>query len=179
MEVMASIGCRSCLAFCSPPSLQMQVRAVPTRGSLCGRPSLRELVRPQVIRPVISRAVLANAAVAADAPPQAVAHLKGTRGSAHKLRRVLDQIRGRSYEEALMILEFMPYRACEPILQTLISAASNAKNNQGLSKTKLFISECYADQSSNLKRFRPRAKGRGFKILKPTSHITIKVQERQ
>jgi len=59
-----------------------------------------------------------------------------------------------------MILEFLPYRAVEPILATLISAAANAKNNMGMSKAK------------------PRAKGRGFAIMKPNSHLTIKVKER-
>jgi len=95
-----------------------------------------------------------------------------------QLRRVLDTIRGKSYEEALMILEFLPYRAAEPILATLISAASNAKNNQGMSKARLYVAECFADQAGKLKRFRPRAKGRGFAIEKPISHLTIKVKER-
>ena len=95
-----------------------------------------------------------------------------------QLRRVLDVIRGRSYEEALMILEFLPYRAAEPVLATLISAASNAKNNNNASKAKLYVSECFADQAGQLKRFRPRAKGRPFKILKPINHLTIKVAER-
>lgn len=77
-----------------------------------------------------------------------------------------------------MILEFLPYRAAEPILATLISAAANAKNNMGMSKAKLYVSECFADQAGMLKRFRPRAKGRGFAIHKPISHLTIKVKER-
>lgn len=78
-----------------------------------------------------------------------------------------------------MILEFLPYRAAEPVLTTLISAASNAKNNQDMSKAKLYVSECFADQAGQLKRFRPRAKGRPYKILKPVSHLTIKVAERE
>ncbi|KAK9803169.1 hypothetical protein WJX72_007798 [[Myrmecia] bisecta] len=113
----------------------------------------------------------------ADAP-EAEAHLRFQRGSTHKVRRVLDAIRGRTYEDALMILEYSPYRACEPIQKTLLSAAANAKNNQGMSKTKLFVSECFSDEGPVLKRFQPRAKGRPFRILKPMCHITIKVQER-
>ena len=78
-----------------------------------------------------------------------------------------------------MILEFLPYRAAEPVLATLISAASNAKNNNGMSKAKLYVSECFADQAGQLKRFRPRAKGRPYKILTPISHMTIKVAEKE
>ena len=91
---------------------------------------------------------------------------------------MLDQIRGRTYEDALMILEYMPYRACEPVIKTLLSAAANAKNNQGMKKKDLVVSECFADEGPVLKRFRPRAQGRAAKILKPLVHITVKVQER-
>ena len=73
---------------------------------------------------------------------------------------MLDQIRGRSYEEAIMILEYMPYRACEPVLKTLLSAAANAKANLGLKKAKLVVSECFADQGPVLKRAQPRAQVR-------------------
>ncbi len=66
--------------------------------------------------------------------------------SAYKVRRVLDQIRGRSYREALIILEFMPYRATEPILKVLRSAAANAEHNAGLDRTQLVITQAYADQ---------------------------------
>jgi large subunit ribosomal protein L22 len=96
-----------------------------------------------------------------------------------QVRRVLDQIRGRTYEEALMMLEYMPYRACEPILKTLLSAAANAKNNLGMKKAKLVVSECYANEGPVLKRFQPRAQGRAYKILKPMVHITIKVVEKE
>ena len=111
--------------------------------------------------------------------PHPTHSIETTSTPSQQLRRVLDSIRGRSYEEALMILEFLPYRAAEPVLTTLISAASNAKNNQDMSKAKLYVSECFADQAGQLKRFRPRAKGRPYKILKPVSHLTIKVAERE
>lgn len=106
-----------------------------------------------------------------DKEPKAVA--KYIRMSPNKVRRVLNQIRGKSYREALMILEFMPYSACKPVLQVLQSAAANAQNNEGLQKTDLLISKAYADEGPVLKRFRPRAQGRGFKIKKPTCHITV------
>ncbi|KST66295.1 MULTISPECIES: 50S ribosomal protein L22 [Mastigocoleus] len=92
-----------------------------------------------------------------------------------KVRRVLDQIRGRSYREALIILEFMPYRACEPILKVLRSAAANAEHNAGLDRAKLIITQAFADQGPVLKRFQPRAQGRAYQIRKPTCHITIAV----
>lgn len=97
------------------------------------------------------------------------------RMSPHKARRVLDQIRGRSYREALIILEFMPYRACEPILKLLRSAAANAEHNEGFDRAELIVSTAFADQGPTLKRFRPRAQGRAYQIRKPTCHITIAV----
>ncbi len=95
--------------------------------------------------------------------------------SAHKVRRVLDQIRGRSYREALIILRFMPYRACKPVLKVLRSAAANAEHNAGIDPANLIISQAFADQGPVLKRFRPRAQGRAYQIRKPTCHITVAV----
>ncbi|NET11298.1 MAG: 50S ribosomal protein L22 [Merismopedia sp. SIO2A8] len=97
------------------------------------------------------------------------------RMSPHKVRRVLDQIRGRSYREALIILEFMPYRACEPVTKVLRSAAANAEHNEGYDRAGLVISEARADQGPSLRRYRPRAQGRAYMIRKPTCHITIAV----
>lgn len=99
------------------------------------------------------------------------------RMSPYKVRRVLDQIRGRSYREALIILEFMPYKACEPVLKVLRSAVANAEHNVGLDPTKLIVSTAYADGGATLKRFRPRAQGRAYQIRKPTCHITVAVAE--
>ena len=93
--------------------------------------------------------------------------------------RVLDVIRGKSYEECLIMLEFMPYRSCEPILSALFSAASNAKNNLGMNKAKLYVSECYADGGATMKRFTPRAQGRPFSIRKRTCSIVLKMKERE
>jgi len=101
---------------------------------------------------------------------------KYIRMSPHKLRRVLNQIRGRSYKEALMILEFLPYNACEPIWQLVYSAAANAKNNHNIDKRKLIIDKVFADEGPKLKRIRPRAQGRAYAILKPTSHMTVVVK---
>lgn len=106
---------------------------------------------------------------------QAKATARYIRMSPRKIRRVLDQIRGLSYREALIILEFMPYRACDPVLKVLRSAVANAENNLGLDPSKLVVSEAFADQGPVLKRYRPRAQGRAYMIRKPTSHITIAV----
>ena len=103
---------------------------------------------------------------------------KYIRMSPHKVRRVLNQIRGRSYQEALMILEFWPYGAGGPVWQVLYSAAANAQNNYNLDKKKLFIDEVYADEGPKLKRIRPRAQGRAYRIVKPTCHITVVVKSK-
>jgi large subunit ribosomal protein L22 len=98
---------------------------------------------------------------------------KYIRMSPYKVRRVLDQVRGRSYQESLMILEFLPYNAVGPIWQVVHSAAANAKHNYGLDKKNLIIDQIFADEGPKLKRIRPRAQGRAYKILKPTCHITV------
>ena len=99
------------------------------------------------------------------------------RMSPRKVRRVLNQIRGKSYKEALMLLEFMPYKACGPIWQVIYSAAANAEHNLNLSKENLIISEAFANQGPIFRRFRPRAQGQGYGIRKPTCHIEIIVKE--
>lgn len=113
--------------------------------------------------------------MATQTPGEVKAVARYIRMSPFKVRRVLDQIRGRSYREALIILEFMPYRACEPVLKVLRSAAANAEHNEGLSRGNLVVSQAFADQGPVLKRFRPRAQGRAYQIRKPTCHITIGV----
>lgn len=96
----------------------------------------------------------------------------------NKVRRVLNTIRGRDYEECLMVLEFMRYRACEPVLKALISAGANAKHNHGMNKARLYVSECFADEGPALKRGEPRAMGQAFPYRKRQCHITIKLQEK-
>nr|ARV78248.1 ribosomal protein L22 [Aneura pinguis]WGO58450.1 ribosomal protein L22 [Aneura pinguis]WGO58536.1 ribosomal protein L22 [Aneura pinguis]WGO58622.1 ribosomal protein L22 [Aneura pinguis]WGO58708.1 ribosomal protein L22 [Aneura pinguis] len=105
--------------------------------------------------------------------PRIEASAKYIRMSPHKARRVVDQIRGRAYEQALMILEFMPYRVCDSISQLISSAAANANHNFGLSKTDLFIDAVQVDGGSFLKRIRSGARGRTYPIHKPTCHITV------
>jgi large subunit ribosomal protein L22 len=113
--------------------------------------------------------------MAIDTTAETKAIARYIRMSPSKVRRVLDQIRGRSYREALIILEFMPYRSCEPILKVLRSAVANAEHNSGLDPATLVITKAYADMGPSLKRFRPRAQGRAYQIRKPTCHITVAV----
>ena len=106
----------------------------------------------------------------------AKAHGNYVRGSASKVRRVLDQIRGKSYRDALIMLEFMPYRSTEPITKVLRSAVANAEHNLGMDPSTLIINSASADMGPVMKRYRPRAQGRAFAIKKQTCHITISVQ---
>ncbi len=113
--------------------------------------------------------------MAVDKTAEVKAIARYIRMSPNKVRRVLDQIRGRSYREALIVLEFMPYRACDPILKVLRSAVANAEHNDGLDPSTLVVSQAFADGGPSLKRFRPRAQGRAYQIRKPTCHITVAV----
>nr|YP_010128438.1 ribosomal protein L22 [Bupleurum hamiltonii]QMJ96601.1 ribosomal protein L22 [Bupleurum kweichowense]QPQ75057.1 ribosomal protein L22 [Bupleurum hamiltonii] len=97
--------------------------------------------------------------------------------SAHKARRVVDQIRGRSYEETLMILELMPYRACYPILKLVYSAAANANYNMDSNESNLVISKTQVSEGTAMKKLKPRARGRSFMIKRPTCHITIVIKD--
>nr|YP_009729296.1 ribosomal protein L22 [Allium mairei]QHQ72971.1 ribosomal protein L22 [Allium mairei] len=97
--------------------------------------------------------------------------------SGFKAQRVIDQIRGRSYEETLMILELMPYRASYPILKLVYSAAANS-HNMGLNETDLFISKAEVNGGPFVKKLRPRARGRSYPIKRPTCHITIVLKDK-
>lgn len=99
--------------------------------------------------------------------------------SAHKARRVINQIRGRSYAETLMILELMPFRACYPILKLIYSAAANGSHNMGFNETSLIISQAQVTEGNTMKKLKPRARGRGYPIKRPTCHITIVLKDLQ
>nr|YP_009547683.1 ribosomal protein L22 [Antrophyum semicostatum]AYW16286.1 ribosomal protein L22 [Antrophyum semicostatum] len=100
---------------------------------------------------------------------------KNIRVSLLKMQRILDRIRYSSYEEALVLLEFMPYKACYPVLRLVLSAAANASNNLGLNKSELFVSKTWVNNSNYLRRFRPRAQGRIYPIRKPACQVTIQL----
>ena len=99
--------------------------------------------------------------------------------SPNKIRRVLRQIKGINCYDALLLLQFLPYSACEPVIKVLYSSIANAKNKFGLNKSKLFIKEIFANQSKSLKKIRVRAKNRVNKIVKIMSSITIVVEEKK
>ena len=111
-----------------------------------------------------------------DRRPRAIA--KHVRISPYKVRIVLDIIRGKGYREAVAILENTPKSASLPVKKVLMSAAANAENNLGYNKENLFVAAAFADQGPTLKRIQPVSKGRAYRILKRTSHITIVLDAR-
>ena len=95
----------------------------------------------------------------------------------YKARLVADQIRGKPVAQALQILEFSPRRAAQILRKVLESAIANAENNQGADIDELRVARVCVDDGPRLKRMRPRAKGRGARILKRTSHISLSVAD--
>jgi large subunit ribosomal protein L22 len=108
--------------------------------------------------------------------PTAKATAKFVRVTPMKARRVIDLVRGKNVDEALDILQFAPQAASEPVAKVLASAVANAENNLDLDRRTLVVSQAFADEGPTMKRFRPRAQGRAFRIRKRTSHITIVVE---
>ena len=109
----------------------------------------------------------------------ASATLKYARISSRKVKIVADLIRGKSVDEALAIVKFTPKASSEIIEKLLKSAIANAENNHDMKHDKLYISEIYANQGPTLKRIRPAAEGSAVRIRKRTSHITIKLEEKE
>ena len=103
---------------------------------------------------------------------EARAILRYARISPRKVSIVMDLIRNKPLDEALAILQYTPKAACEPLLKLVKSAAANAENN-------LYVAECYVCPGPTLKRMMPRAQGRGYRILKRTSHMTVVLKEKE
>jgi large subunit ribosomal protein L22 len=93
-----------------------------------------------------------------------------------KARRVVDLIRGLPANEALTVLQFAPQAASESVYKVLASAVANAENNDRLDPDTLLVSAAFVDEGPTMKRFRPRAQGRAYRIRKRTSHITVVVE---
>ena len=91
---------------------------------------------------------------------------------------VLDAIRGKDTQTAIAILEYNPRYASSVILKLLKSAVANAENNNGMNPENLYIAECYANKGPTMKRVRPRAQGRAYRIEKRMSHITVVLDEK-
>jgi large subunit ribosomal protein L22 len=94
-----------------------------------------------------------------------------------KVRLVMDVVRGMPVEKALSTLRYMPQKAAREVARTIMSAAANAEHNFDLDRQDLQIKRIYADQGPVLKRFMPRARGMGNRIRKPTTHITVVVDD--
>ena len=109
---------------------------------------------------------------------QAVALHRFARISPQKARLVADQVRGVNVANALESLQFSTKKGASIIRKVVESAIANAENNEGADVDRLCISEIMVDEGPTLKRFRARAKGRGVRILKRTSHIKVVVSER-
>jgi large subunit ribosomal protein L22 len=124
---------------------------------------------------------MANDAAGAEELPRAVARARYVHMTPMKVRRVVDLIRGRTAREALAVLQFAPQAASGPVAKVLASAMANAEHLAGLENRRfdpdtLWIPTAYVDEGPTLKRFRPRAQGRTYRIRKRTSHITIEVE---
>jgi large subunit ribosomal protein L22 len=104
------------------------------------------------------------------------AQAKWVRSSARKARLVLEHIRGRTVPEARTVLAFSERAVARDIELVLRSAVANAEANHGLIGDELIVSAAYADEGPTLKRIRPRAQGRAYRIRKRTSHITVEVE---
>ena len=106
------------------------------------------------------------------------AKLSYARVSVQKACFVLDAIRGKDVQTALAILEYNPRYASSVVKKLLQSAIANAENNNGMNTENLYIAECYANKAPSMKRVRPRAQGRAYRIEKRLSHITIVLDEK-
>ena len=109
---------------------------------------------------------------------EARAQARYVRVTPMKARRVVDLIRGMQAGEAAAILRFAPQAAAEPVRKVLESAIANAEDTDGVAADSLFVARAYVDEGPTIKRFRPRAQGRAYRINKRTSHITVVVEER-
>lgn len=104
---------------------------------------------------------------------EARAQARYVRVTPMKARRVIDLIRGMQAGDAQDVLRFAPQAASEPVGKVLASAIANATNNHGMDARDLVVSEAFVDEGPTLKRIRPRAQGRAFRVGKRTSHITV------
>jgi large subunit ribosomal protein L22 len=109
---------------------------------------------------------------------EARAQARFIRVTPRKARRVVDLIRGLPAAEAQAVLRFAPQAASEPVGKVLASAIANAEHNNRLDADTLFVSKAWVDEGPTLKRFRPRAQGRAYRVNKRTSHITVVVESR-
>lgn len=109
---------------------------------------------------------------------EARAIAKYVRISPLKVNFICSEIRGKQVDEALSILKFTPKRGAKVLEKVLTSAVANAENNFNMDRDKLYVAEAYANDGPHMKRFRPKARGMAYPILKRSSHIGVVVKER-
>ena len=109
---------------------------------------------------------------------EAKAVAKYVRMSPIKLQPVCDLVRGKDLNDALAILKFTPGKGSAIVEKVVSSAAANAENNNGMDASKLYVSAVYANPGPIMKRMQPVSKGRGYRINKRTTHITVVVSEK-
>ena len=110
---------------------------------------------------------------------EAKAKVTFVRIAPRKVKIVLDLIRNQPAKKAMAILKHTPKAACEPLIKLLKSAMANAENNYNMNVDNLYVASCKVDEGPTLKRIRPRAQGRAFRINKRTSHITLVLKEKE
>ncbi len=110
---------------------------------------------------------------------EARAYLRHARISPRKVQVVLDLIRSKDAALAAAILKHTPKAASPLLLKLLASAVANAENNHEMNPDALYVAECFVSPGPTLKRIRPVSKGRAFRILKRTSHVTLVLKERE
>ena len=110
---------------------------------------------------------------------EAKAHARYIRISPRKVEVVLDQVRGKSIDEALAILRYMPQKGARITEKLIQSAAANAENNHDMVRDKLYVAQIYANQGPTMKRYKARAQGRANLIRKRSTHISVVLREKQ
>jgi large subunit ribosomal protein L22 len=110
---------------------------------------------------------------------EARAYLRHARIAPRKVQIVLDLIRNQPVNVAMAILKHTPKAACEPLEKLLKSAMANAENNHNMDPRDLYVAECFVTPGPIMKRIRPRAQGRAFRVLKRTSHVTMVLREKE
>ena len=110
---------------------------------------------------------------------EAKAVAKYIRISPRKMKFVCDMVRGKQIDEALAILKFHNSKGSKILEKVVKSATANAENNFDMDRDKLYIKDAYANQGPTLKRWRPKAKGAAYKILKRSSHVGAVIKERE
>ena len=107
----------------------------------------------------------------------AKAYNKNIGYSAYKMRRIIDLIRSKSVNDARLQLSMLGTPAAKEILKILNSAIANASNNESISEDELYVTKIFADSGPRLKRFKPKARGRAGAFNRPSSHLTVELDE--